>query len=187
MDEVQKVGVEMPYVQSRIHSDCDSVESIADSDLEDEELRKMLASPLYVHGETGSKSANAQRIQADHSRRESLKSNSSQEPRTSGKPDAVFSSRSDELGNQFESFIFLKMLIHQDWEDLFLNVVKIICSIRQDLNLWCKNVTLDLLKVGSMSSSNKLTLKDWNCRTPIMDILNLEENNHAYKKNYPCS
>ena len=47
--------------------------------------------------------ASAQRIQADHSRRESLKSNSSQGPRASGKPDAVFSSWSDELGNQFES------------------------------------------------------------------------------------
>ena len=36
------------------------------------------------------------RAQADHSRRESLKSNSSHEPRASGKPDALFSSRSDE-------------------------------------------------------------------------------------------
>ena len=42
--------VEMSYVQSRIHSDYDSAESIADWDLEDGELRKMLASPLYVHG-----------------------------------------------------------------------------------------------------------------------------------------
>ena len=29
----------------------------------------------------------------------------------------------------------------------------------------------------SMSFSNKLMLKDWNYRTPITDILNLEENN----------
>ena len=49
--------------------------------------------------------ASAKRTQADHSRREreSLKSNSSQEPRASGKPNALFSSRSDEPGNQFES------------------------------------------------------------------------------------
>ena len=40
----------MPYIQSRIHSDYNSAESIADSDLEDRELRKMLESPLYVHG-----------------------------------------------------------------------------------------------------------------------------------------
>ena len=50
--------------------------------------------------------ASAQRTQADHSRRESKKSNPSQEPRASGKPDAVFSSRSDEPGNQLESSMF---------------------------------------------------------------------------------
>ena len=33
-----------------------------------------------------------------------------------------------------------------------------------------------------MSFSNKLMLKDWNYRTPITDILNLEENNLDYKK-----
>ena len=32
-------------------------------------------------------------------------SNSSQEPRASRKPDAMFSSRSNELGNQFENSI----------------------------------------------------------------------------------
>ena len=50
--------------------------------------------------------ASAQRTQADHSRRVSLKSNSSQEPRASGKPDALFSSRSDEPGNQLEGSMF---------------------------------------------------------------------------------
>ena len=48
-EETGKFGVDMPYVQSRTHSVYDSAESIADSDLEDGELRKMLASPLYVH------------------------------------------------------------------------------------------------------------------------------------------
>ena len=41
----------MPYFPSRIHSDYDSAESIADSDLEDGELRKMLGSPLCAHGQ----------------------------------------------------------------------------------------------------------------------------------------
>ena len=50
--------------------------------------------------------ASAQRTQADHSRGESLISGSSQEPRAYGKPDAMFSSGSKELGNQFESSIF---------------------------------------------------------------------------------
>ena len=47
-NQIGKVGVEMPYVQSRIHSDYDSAESIADSALEDGEIRKMLASLRYV-------------------------------------------------------------------------------------------------------------------------------------------
>ena len=38
---------ETSYIQSQMHFD-DSVESIADSDLEDVELQKMLTSPLYV-------------------------------------------------------------------------------------------------------------------------------------------
>ena len=46
LDEFGKVGAEMSYVQSQMHSDYESAESIADSDVEDGELRKMLASPL---------------------------------------------------------------------------------------------------------------------------------------------
>ena len=48
LDEFGKVGAEMSYLQSQMHSDYDSAESTADSDLEDEELRKMLASLLYM-------------------------------------------------------------------------------------------------------------------------------------------
>ena len=116
----------MPCVQSRIHADFDSADSIVDSDLEDGELRKMLDAPLCVHGrgenygssqknhsfrETRRKiihkrGASAQRTLADHSRRESLRSNPSQEPRASGKPDALLSSRGDKPGNQFDSSIF---------------------------------------------------------------------------------
>ena len=49
-DKTENFDVDMPYVQSRIHSDYDSAESIADSDLEDGELRKMQAAPLYAYG-----------------------------------------------------------------------------------------------------------------------------------------
>ena len=49
-EETGKIGDDMPYVQSRIHSDYDAAETIAHSDLEDGELRKLLASSLYVHG-----------------------------------------------------------------------------------------------------------------------------------------
>ena len=38
MDEFGKVGAEMSYIQSQMLSDCDSAESIANSDLEDGEL-----------------------------------------------------------------------------------------------------------------------------------------------------
>ena len=62
--------------------------------------------------------------------------------------------------------------------------MKIICLIRQGLNLWCRNVKWDLLLAVSMSSSNKLVLKDWSYKTPITGILNLDENKLGYKKNY---
>ena len=121
MDEFGKVGVEMSYIQSQMHSDYDSAESIADSDLED---GKLVASPLYkqVRGDHESsrkltalgkpeaviiqkREESAQRTQADHTTRESLMSSSSQGPRAYGKPDAMFSSRSNVPGNQFEKSI----------------------------------------------------------------------------------
>ena len=43
-----KVGAEKSYIQSQMHSDYDSAESIAESDLKDGELRKMVTSPLYM-------------------------------------------------------------------------------------------------------------------------------------------
>ena len=46
--ETGKVGADMHHIKTRIYSDYNSAESIADSDLEDGELRKMLASLLYV-------------------------------------------------------------------------------------------------------------------------------------------
>ena len=70
MDEFGKHGVKsLSHNQSQIHSDYDSAESIADSDLEDGQLRKMLASPLYIREREGT-------------------SDSSRKPRASGKPDA---------------------------------------------------------------------------------------------------
>ena len=54
MDEFGKVGAGTSYLQSLMHSNSDSAEnsaeSIAHSDLEGEELRKMMASPLFVQG-----------------------------------------------------------------------------------------------------------------------------------------
>ena len=131
-DEFGKVGVEMSYLQSTIHSDYESAESIADSDIEHGELRKLLASPLYGQNREDCKTSristapgksaamiqergtSAQHTLAHHSRRERLMSSSSQEPGASGKPDAMFSSRSNELGNQCEGSIF-KFADPSDW------------------------------------------------------------------------
>ena len=102
----------------------DSPVSIADSDLEDGELRKMLASPLYLQNredhessrmpiatvkpaallqETG---ASAKRAQADG--RKGLMSRSSQEPSALGKPAALFSFGSERTAKSIQEFCFQK-------------------------------------------------------------------------------
>ena len=98
VNEFGKVGAETSYFQSQMHSDYDTAETIADSDVEDGELRKMLASPLYRPNREDcmtsripialekpaamfqERGASAKRTQAGHSRRESLMSSSSQKP-----------------------------------------------------------------------------------------------------------
>ena len=53
-DDIEEIGVkQLSHSQSLVHSAYDSAEGIAtppDSDLEDEQLRKMPASPLYIYG-----------------------------------------------------------------------------------------------------------------------------------------
>ena len=76
----------------------DSVESIADSDLEDRELQKMLTSPFYA--QKASVKPDAMVVQereisakfAQANRKESLRSDSSEGQNASKKPDALFSS-----------------------------------------------------------------------------------------------
>ena len=69
-----------------MHSEYDSAESIADSDFEDGELRKMLASPLCFQNREDSES--------------------SRMPIAPGKLAALFSFGSEEPGNQFKSPVF---------------------------------------------------------------------------------
>ena len=98
---------ETSYFQSQMHFN-DSVESIADSDLEDGELQKMLTSPLYAQKAPGKPDAlvvqkrevSAQLTQAG---KESLRSHSSEGQKASGTPDALFSS---EHGNLIRSSVF---------------------------------------------------------------------------------
>ena len=74
----------------------DSVESIAtppEADVDDEQLRTLLASPLYLQ----ERGTSAERSQVYHSEREILMSSSSQDPKPggTGKPVAEFSSQSE--------------------------------------------------------------------------------------------
>ena len=86
MDEFEKVDAEMSYIQSQMHSDYDSAESIADSDPEDGGLRKMQASPMFLQS------------------REDF--GSSRIPIAPEKLAALFSLGSEEPGNQFKSSVF---------------------------------------------------------------------------------
>ena len=99
---------ETSYFQSLMHFD-DSVESIADSDLEDGELQKMLTSPLYAQKASVKPDAmvvqerevSAQFVQAE--RKESLRSQLSEGQKALCKPNALFSS---EQGNLIRSSAF---------------------------------------------------------------------------------
>ena len=119
MDEFGKVGADVSYFQSQMHSEYDPAERITDSDPEDGELRKMLASPLYLQNREDYESsrmpiatakpaallqergASAKRAQADL--RNGLMSSSSQESSAPKKPAALFSFGSEEPVNQFKS------------------------------------------------------------------------------------
>ena len=87
-DDIEKIGAKkLSYSDSLVHSAYDSAESIAtppDSDLEDEQIRKMLASPLYLR----ERAENEGQARAFHSERESLMVQSSRNPEVSGKHDA---------------------------------------------------------------------------------------------------
>ena len=92
--ELELRGNLLSFHQSIIASTFDSAEIIAtlpESDSDDEQLRALLASPLYLQ----ERGASAERSQVYHTERENLMSSSSQDPTTggTGKPVAVFSSQ----------------------------------------------------------------------------------------------
>ena len=82
----------LSYHQSITASKYDSAESIAtpsESDLDDEQLLALLASPLYLQ----ERGASAERSQVYHFERENLMSSSFQDPISTGKPVVLFSSQ----------------------------------------------------------------------------------------------
>ena len=146
VNEFGKVGAETSNLQSPMHSDYDSAESIADSDLEDGELRQMQASPLYMESREDCESsrmpiapgkpaallqergASAKRAQADL--RKGLMSSSSQEPSAPG--NLLHCSHQEAKNQETNSrLLFSNTLTRQIWEDLFLKAIKIICSVKQ--------------------------------------------------------
>ena len=149
-----KVGVETSYLQSQMHSEYDSAESIADSDLEDGELRNMLASPLFLR-EREENSGSSRRPTASGNqkqwqyRREGQVHNVLKLITEEEKARCQVHLKSRErLGNRMQCFhqrapnretssrvLFFKFADPSNWEDLFLRTMKIICSVRQDLNL----------------------------------------------------
>ena len=87
-DDMEQIGVKQSsYCKSLTHSTFDSAESIGiplDSDFEDEQKRRMLASPSKIQ----EREENDGQARAYHSERESLMIHCSRDPEVSGKPDA---------------------------------------------------------------------------------------------------
>ena len=157
---------EMSYIQSLMHFD-DSVESTADSDLEDGELQKMLSLPLFAQRASGKPDAmvvqerkiSAQYTQADFN--ESLRSQSSGGQKASGKPDAMFSSGQ---GNLIKSSVFrnanpsnLKGSLLEGNEDHLLNQARSHLS-KQDLHVESLNKCIGELQ--RQAESQRLELQD---------------------------
>ena len=118
-----KVGVEKSYIQSQMHSDYDSAESIAESDLEDGELRKMVTSPQNMQDRGDCKSSRISTAlekpaamirdrgvsaKRTHDRMEGMMSNSPQETRASGKLASMFFTRKRRNGKHNQEFYFQK-------------------------------------------------------------------------------
>ena len=157
-------------------STYDSAESIAtppESDFDDEQLRALLASPLYLQ----ERGANAERSQVCHSERENLMSSSSQDPTTggTGKPVAVISSQSKLNQETFSDQFSLK---HQQ----VFGSNKPMLGFSNPANVVKSLLDGNRTRV-SMSFSRKLMMhSDWNCRTPITDVTNPEESKSDCKK-----
>ena len=102
MDEFGKVGAEMSYIES----DYDSTESIADSDLEDGEQRKMQASPMKVYS----------REDCESSRKHTASGKTSEETEKflepTRKPKVIYTDKSLEFSKSCEDFILESLCVN---------------------------------------------------------------------------
>ena len=126
-DVVEEVGVKpLSCSQSLTHSAYASAASIAtppDSDLEDEQLRKMLASPLYLR----EREEDEGQARAYHSKRESLVVHSSRNLEVSGKPTRSVYRSEKQMHNEHK-------LITQDekaWCQVPLEILKLQGNLMQ--------------------------------------------------------
>ena len=109
-EETGNFGVDVPNVPSRIHSDYDSLKMENYEKCWLHRCIYMGEEKLWFFSKTHSfratkkRGATAQRTPVLHSRRESLNSNSSQEPRASGKPDALFFIKERRTGKSVQEF-----------------------------------------------------------------------------------
>ena len=163
MDELRKVGAGVSYFQSQMHSEYDPAESIADSDLEDGELRIMLASPPSLQN------------------REDFES--SRMPIAPGKPAALFSFGSEEPGNQLKNSI----VKNADPSNLGRSLLE--GNLDNLLSQAKSELTRQEHQDGSLNNcisklQQKACATDWNYRTLNTDILNLDDNKFVHKRNY---
>ena len=83
-DDIEEIGVKPLFYSQSAYDSAGSIATPPDSDLEDEQLRQMLSSPLKLQ----EWKENEGQARAYHSERQSLMINSSRNPEVSGKPDA---------------------------------------------------------------------------------------------------
>ena len=76
-------------ITASTHDSAESIATLPESDFDDEQLRALLASPLYLQKQK----ASAERSQVYHSERQNLISGSSEDAISTGKPVALFSSQ----------------------------------------------------------------------------------------------
>ena len=183
--EIRTAGIpdsklsETSYFQPKMHFD-DSVESTADSDLEDWESQKLLTSHLYAQKAPGELHAIVMQEREGKCTKHSSRSKGNFEVRKlRGNPMHCF-----HLSRETWSVgLCSQTLIRGIQEELFLKVTRITCPIRQDhQTLRNKNFMSNPSTSASVKYNDKRKNKDWHYRTRNTDLLNLDENKFDHKK-----